>query len=183
MPNSRAAAIEGVFQHPIFAPDGQVEGALIQVAGAAVQLVVARGDEAAAAALGAVRSGQQVVAEGEEQAESPKGPAEHRVVALSRLRSVDGAKPAAVKRSVPAPAYRGKVVRFNYARHGAKNGVVLDTGDFIHTRPEGMAGLRLKVGDEVAADGDAWALASGTGYVVEASTVNGKPVHRKPKDH
>ena len=70
-------------------------------------------------------------------------------------------------------------MRVNYARHGAANGVILDTGDFIHTRPEGMAKLKLKVGDPVAADGDAQRLADDSGWAVEASMVNGKPV--KPR--
>ena len=32
-------------------------------------------------------------------------------------------------------------MRLNYAKHGAANGVVLDNGDFVHTRPDGFAAL------------------------------------------
>ena len=51
---------------------------------------------------------------------------------------------------------------------------MLDTGDFIHTKPDGMARLGLNVGDKVEADGDAQMLSTGKGWAVEATTVNGK---------
>jgi hypothetical protein len=68
----------------------------------------------------------------------------------------------------------GTVVRFNYARHGQANGVVLDTGDFVHTKPDGLARLALKVGDKVRAEGRSQPLATGQGRVVEAVRVNGQ---------
>ena len=52
--------------------------------------------------------------------------------------------------------------------------MVLDTGDFIHVKPDGMARLGLKVGDKVEADGDAQMLSTGKGWAVEATKVNGK---------
>jgi len=64
----------------------------------------------------------------------------------------------------------------NFARHGEANGVVLDSGDFIHTKPEGMKRLRLKIGDAVEADGDAQRLADDTGWAVDATSVNGRVV-------
>ena len=45
--------------------------------------------------------------------------------------------------------------RRNFVRHGEANGVVLDTSDFIHTKPEGMAKPKLRIGDSMQADGDA----------------------------
>ena len=75
-------------------------------------------------------------------------------------------------------------MRLNFARHGEANGVVLDSGHFIHTKPDGMAKLKLEVGDRVEADGEARPLSTGTGQVVEASVVNGKPVGKpKPPKH
>ncbi|WP_256220106.1 MULTISPECIES: hypothetical protein [unclassified Variovorax] len=68
-------------------------------------------------------------------------------------------------------------MRLNYARHGEANGVVLDTGDFVHTRPDGFERLGLKIGDEVRAEGRAQPLATGEGRVIEAVRVNGRPVH------
>jgi hypothetical protein len=168
--------IEGVFQHVIYSPRGDVEGALLEVSGAPAQLVFERHDEAGAEAFHGVEPGQRVVVEATPQGPSPKGDAEHAVYAFGRLASVNGRKPVRRKPAAAGAAYNGKVARFNYARHGAPNGVVLDTGDFIHTKPEGLARFKLKIGDTVAADGDAVALSTGGGYVVEATTINGKPV-------
>jgi len=148
---------------------------LLQVEGRPLQIVFQRHDAESATAFDNVDEGQTVVVEAELQGASPKGQSEHPVYAYSRLVPVDGRKPAK-PRAASGPAYRGNVTRFNYARHGAANGVVLDTGDFIHLKPEGMARLKLKIGDKVEADGDAQMLAGGTGWAVEAVTVNGKAV-------
>ena len=97
--------------------------------------------------------------------------------AFSRLRSVDGKKPAK-SRATDDGSCVGRVVRFNYARHGAANGVVLDSGDFVHTKPAGLVALKLKVGSRVRASGDSHPLAHGRGRVVDAMAVNGKRVKR-----
>ena len=89
---------------------------------------------------------------------------------FGRLVSVDGRKqPKAAADG--GPAVRGTVVRFKYARHGAANGVVLDSGDFIHLKPEGMARAGLRIGDAVQAEGDVRPLATGSGQVIEAAKV------------
>ena len=168
-------AIEASFKHLIYSPHGGVEGVLLEAAGSSIQLVFERHDEESPAVFDGIGEGQTVVVDAVPAGRSPKGAGEHPVYAYRRLRSVDGRKPVRAK-PAPAAGYRGTVVRFNYARHGAANGVVLDTGDFIHTRPEGLARLKLKIGDTVQADGDAQLLASGTGWAVEAVTVNGKKV-------
>ncbi len=73
----------------------------------------------------------------------------------------------------PHASVSGKVVRLNHARHGAPNGVLLDSGDFVHTRPDGFETLGLKVGDMLEAEGPARPLATGTGRVIEAHRANG----------
>ena len=72
----------------------------------------------------------------------------------------------------------GIVERLNYVRHGEANGVVLDTGDFIHLKPDGMRQVDLKVGDSVDVDGKVHPMELG-GRMVEATVVNG--VHLKGK--
>jgi hypothetical protein len=99
----------------------------------------------------------------------------HAVYEFRRLLSIDGRKPAKPK-ATPATAYQGKVVRFNFSRHGRPNGVVLDSGDFIHTKPDGFLKVKLKPGATVRADGDAHLLATGRGWAVEASATNGKRI-------
>lgn len=164
-------SVEGRFQHLIYSPKGHIEGVLIDTDGVLTQFVFDRHDEDAAAAFAGLKSGQALVIEGIEEGPSPKGDAEHTVYRFERLASVDGKVPRQVD---TAGSIDGKVVRFNYARHGQANGVVLDTGDFVHTKPAGLARLALKVGDKVRAEGRSQPLATGQGRVVEAVRVNGQ---------
>lgn len=166
-------SIEGAFQHLIFSPKGLVEGVLICVDDQPAQLVFDRHDEMSSRDFETLSKDQTVVVRAKRQGPSPKGESEHKVYAFIRLVSVDGRKP--IKRKIPkGPAFKGTVARFNYARHGEPNGVVLDTGDFIHTKPQGFAELRLKLGDKVGADGESRFLGVGRGRVVEAVRVNGR---------
>ncbi len=167
------ALIDGRFVHLIYSPKGGIEGVLLDTDDGRVQIVFDHHDEEAHRPFEALSPGQALVIEAAPQKPSPKGEGEHPVHAFSKLKSVDGTKPEKPKRSRDA-AYSGTVERLNYARHGAANGVVLDSGDFIHTKPDGMSRLKLEVGDRVEADGDAHLLATGRGWAVEATRVNGK---------
>ena len=171
------ARIHGQFKHLVYSPQGGIEGVLIASADGPAQIVFDKHDDASAESFAHLRDDQQVVVEATPAGPSSKGEAAHPVHDFVRLVSVDGQKPAK-RRAASGAAYRGVVVRFNYARHGAANGVVLDTGDFIHTKPDGMAMLGLAIGDAVEADGDAQMLSTGTGWAVEAAWVNGKAVGR-----
>ena len=168
-------SVEGRFQHLVYSPKGGIEGVLIDTDGVATQFVFDRHDEGAAPAFEGLQAGQALVIEGTEEGPSPKGEPGHTVYRFERLASVDGEPP----RSAPLDErVEGTVVRLNYARHGEANGVVLDTGDFVHTKPDGFARLRLKVGDKVRAEGRAHPLATGEGRVVEAVRVNGRAVRQ-----
>ena len=172
-PHQDLWSIEGRFQQLIFSPKGAIEGVLIETDGLPTQFVVDPQDGAIADQLARLNVGQSVVLEGPEEPPSPKGEAAHFVYRLTRLASVDGRE----KSPPDQPGdVSGKVVRLNYARHGVPNGVMLDTGDFVHTKPDGFERLGLKVGDKVHAEGPSRPLFTGHGRVVEAHTVNGKPV-------
>lgn len=166
-------ATEGHFTQLIYSPNGLIEGLLIDTNGTPTQYVIEPHDIASTQAVIGLQPGQSVVVEGSEAGPSPKGEGEHYVYRFERIAEVDGHLPES--ESTPGEA-RGKVTRFNYAKHGAANGVVLDSGDFVHTRPDGLAALGLRIGDEVHATGKARPLATGTGRVIEARTVNGQPV-------
>ncbi|SFM75123.1 hypothetical protein [Variovorax sp. OV329] len=166
-------SVEGQFQHLIYSPKGAIEGFLISTDGVPMQFVTDPHAPDLVEQLGALREGQAVVVEGIEAGPSPKGEAVHSLYAFERLASVDGKEP---KASRDAHEVAGTVVRFNYARHGAPNGVVLDSGDFVHTRPGGFEKLGLEVGDKLVAQGDARPLVTGTGRVIEARRVNGQPI-------
>ena len=73
---------------------------------------------------------------------------------------------------------QGVVKRINYTRHGEANGVVLESGDFVHLKPAGMKRVALKVGDHVSAEGPAALMPLGQ-QVVEAETVNGSSIMSK----
>jgi len=166
-------SVEGRFQHLIYSPKGRIEGVLIDTDSVPTQFVFERHDEDAAAAFAGLKPGQALVIEGTEEGPSPKGEPEHTVYRFERLASVDGKAP---RQADIAGSVDGKVVRFNYARHGEANGVVLDTGDFVHTKPHGLALLGLKLGDKVRAEGRTQPLATGEGRVVEAVRGNGQPL-------
>lgn len=175
-----STTVQGEFVHLIYSPKGDIEGVLLDAAEGPVQLVVEHDDDTSGAVLKHLRPGQQLSARVAPMKPSGKGGGAQPTHALQALLTVDGKKPPAPKAD-EATGYRGRVVRLNYARHGAANGVVLDTGDFIHLKPDGMAELKLKVGDEVHAEGDAQRLVDDRGWAVEAVEVNGRPV--KPRKH
>ncbi len=162
----------GTYLHLVHDPKGGVEGFLVQADGETIQFVLDKHDDASGALVATLKSGQAVVVAGEALPPSPKGRGAHPVRAFRKLVSIDGQRPSKV--DAAATGYAGKIVRFNYARHGAPNGYVLDSGDFIHVKPDGFTKLGLKVGDAVRAQGDAHFLATGGGWAVEAERVNGK---------
>jgi hypothetical protein len=160
-------SLEGRLAQLIYSPRGGIEGLLLDVDGTPAQFVLAPHQTDAAAGLA---EGQHLVVEGTHAGPSPKGEAEHDVYHFERLVSVDG-------KVREAPAVNGDVsgtvVRFNYAKHGAANGVLLDSGDFVHTKPDGLLRLGLEIGSFVRAEGEARMLVTGAGRVVEARVVNG----------
>jgi hypothetical protein len=178
MASKQTLSLKGQFTYVIFSPKGEIEGALLGFENGLAQLVFDRHDDEAGAAFTALRQGQIIVVEAQRADVSDKGVAEHPVFTFVKLAEVDGVAPPKPKSSKDAD-YEGTVVRLNYARHGEANGVVLDSGDFIHLKPEGMKKLKLKIGDKVSADGDAHLLATGRGWAVEATSVNGKKVKSK----
>lgn len=70
----------------------------------------------------------------------------------------------------PQPV-RGVVAAVHYARHGEPNGVILESGEFIHTRPDGMKKLKLEIGSKVVARGEMRMTVFGT-PLIEAREVN-----------
>lgn len=167
--------LSGTFEHVIFSPHGAVEGVMIDVDQQRVQLVLEPHDEAAALPFTDMLPGQALQVRATRQGPSAKGISPHPVYAFQSLKSIDGVAPSKRRRATD-PGYSGVVVRLNYARHGSPNGVVLDSGDFLHLKPNGMKQFKLKVGDAVQALGDAQFLATGGGWAVEVESINGKTV-------
>ncbi len=168
--------VTGKFEHLIFSPKGAVEGLLMRVDDAPMQVVVDP-EFGHSTLLAELEPGTRIELESTPRKPSPKGESVHPVHELHKLLKIDGRK--ATADLVPS-TFSGTVVRLNYAKHGEPNGVVLDSGDFVHLKPDGMARAAIKVGDRITASGEAQRLALGRGHVVEATKVNGKMIKRKP---
>jgi len=169
--------IEGRFQHVFYSPRGQIEGILIDVDGESIQLVFGRHDNNAPSQFRSLKPGKMLVVNASTKGPSPKGARAHCVYRFKKLVSIEGRKPGK-RKPIKSEISAGKIAYFNYARHGEANGVVLDTGDFIHMRPKGFSQFNLKVGDKVRSDGEIHQLIAGSGRVVAAMRVNGKNVLR-----
>lgn len=174
--DGRVWAIEGRYVHPIYSPRGGVEGIMLDVDGVAAQFVFGHGPDDAAP-FGKLKPGQRVTVEGTEAKPWPEGENAHAVYQFKRLAGIDGKD--VHDGAQPAHA-EGKVVRLNYARHGEANGVLLDSGDFVHVRPDRFATFGITIGDTVQASGPGRALADGSGRVIDAVELNGKRLDKKP---
>lgn len=165
--------IEGKFQHVFYSPKGQVEGLLMDVEGESVQVIFDRHDSKSPALFLSLKKGQLLALKASAKALAPKGVRAHLVYSFIRLFSVDGHKPT---KQIPAKsvASSGLVTYFNYARHDAANGVVLDTGDFIHIKPKRFSQFSFKVGQRLKATGVIHQLSSGTGRVMKPVQINGQ---------
>lgn len=162
-------SIEGVFKHLIYGPRGEIGGCVIDADGVMVQFVFDHGGDNGFG-FKQVVPGQVVTVEGIEAKPWPQGDMAHAVYQFKRLAGVDGA----MAKAPPPPGHtEGKVVRMNYARHGEPNGVVLDSGDFVHVRPDRFGALDIALGAHVKASGPAHRLADGSGHAIDAVEVNG----------
>lgn len=170
--------ISGKFRHAIYSPKGLIEGILLDADGQAVQIVI-EPDEPLAESFAKLKPGMKLELEACEAEPSHKGPAAHPVHHLHRLISAGG---RAQQLEPLQQRVKGIVARFNYAKHGEPNGVVLDSGDFVHLKPDGMSASALEVGDPVEAEGMARAMVVGH-RVIEATRINGKAVARKHPPH
>ncbi len=161
-----------------FAPKGEVAGWMVEVEGTIVQVNIPPDQ----ADLVRDRIGREVEVEvGPEPkvADHPTG--DHRVYKIvagaDQSKRGPGAggpghKPPHPPEHAVSAEVTGHVQRLNYAKHGEANGVVLDTGDFVHLKPDGMKQVGLQVGQPVTARGKGRPTATG-GKAIDAEVVNG----------
>lgn len=177
----RSETLRGTVKAVNFAPKGEVDGIILEVGGETVQVNVP--PDKAAYILGLL--GEEVEVEvGPEPkvAEHPKGghPV-HKLVAFRGEHESGsaghGEKPHHPGHGEPAEV-SGRVARLNYAKHGEANGVVLESGDLVHLKPDGMKKAGLGIGDEVTATGKGTTSQTGV-KAVDAESVNG--VELRPK--
>ena len=176
--------MSGVVKTLNFAPKGEIDGVLIEVGGDLVQINIPHelGDHAR------TLIGQEITVRTKPEPKVEEHPAgDHPVFKLAAFldRAGEAEDFAARKQKPPPPGHAepvevsGIVGRLNYAKHGEANGVVLDSGDFVHLKPDGMKKAALKIGEQVTARGKGSPLSTG-GHAVDAETVNGIQVAPKP---
>lgn len=143
--------ITGICRQWLFSPKGEIEGVLLAVKGAVVQLSLDAATGLALTRSSAVGKRIRALATADH---SPKtAGAAHPVYKFVSFADAAG-EAADPPGADPAKAVlKGVVAALHFARHGEPNGVVLETGEFIHLRPHGMALLGLGVGAEVRAVG------------------------------
>jgi hypothetical protein len=163
----------GTLQDFNFSPRGGVEGFLLHSDGQTVQVNVSV-DVGFAVVRGIGQNVEATVEPDSDGVKHDKG--DHPVYKLVTLTGTDG-KALIFSGTIDAELVTGQgiVKRINYARNGAANGVILDSGDFIYLKPAGMKRAGLKVGDRVSAEGTASLMPLGQ-QVIEAKTVNGVAV-------
>jgi hypothetical protein len=165
---------QGLLQEFNLSPTGAIEGFLLHNAdGVTVQVNVSP-DVGFAVVRGI---GQNVEATVEPDDLSTKtGKGDHSVYRLISLTGNDGKALIFANRSDgEVVTVQGVVKRINFSRDGAANGVVLESGEFIHLKPDGMKHASLKVADHVTVSGTASLMPLGQ-QVIEATTVNGVAV-------
>jgi len=161
--------ISGVCRQWLFSPKGDIEGVLLAIKGAVVQVTVNPATGLLLTRATAPGKRLRVLATSDH---SPKtAHAAHPVYKFSSFADAAG-QAIDPPGADPAKAVRkGVVAALHFARHGEPNGVVLETGEFIHLRPHGMALLGLGVGAEVRAVGELRLTALGQ-PMLEARQVN-----------
>jgi hypothetical protein len=155
-----------------YGPKGDIDGALLRGGDRTVQVNIPPHLGIAIALT--VPVGQSVEATVEAEPELHKHPdGEHPICRLVALKAAAGRVFAldghGAEKTVTV---EGVVGRLNYARHGEANGVVLESGDFLHLKPDGMKRVGLGVGEPIRAEGRARLTPMGT-RAIEVDVANG----------
>jgi hypothetical protein len=162
------ATVQGVLREFNLSPGGVVEGFLLHTDKGTVQVNVAP-EVGFAVVRGIEQNVEAVVAP--EKLKGRRGG--HPVYRLVTLRGANG---QAIICAEPGEAQdvsmQATVKRINYARNGLADGVILDSGDFIHLERIAMKKCGLKPGDTVTVEGTARRMPLGN-LLIKARRING----------
>ena len=162
--------IVGTSKHLLFSPKGGIEGVLLKVGRAVVQITIEPGIGAIFAGLAAPGKRVRLLASPDR---SPKTKhAAHPVFQFESLADAEGREIELPDEDNTNATVKGVVATVHFARHGQPNGVVLESGEFVHLRPDGMQQLELTIGMKVTAIGALRMTVLGT-RLLEARRVNG----------
>ena len=163
--HEKSESLSGLLQRLLFSPKGGIEGLLLKVDSKAIQISMEPGSADANALNDAVGKPIEVKASADHSPKTKYGA--HPVYQLDGITKLAG---KAFKSNVTQPI-SGIVAHIHYAKHGEPNGVILESGEFIHTRPPGMKKLKLQIGSKVVVHGEARVTVLGTA-LIEAHEVN-----------
>src|SRR5258706_13601744 len=158
--------LSGQLQQLLCNPKGGIEGILVMVGSKSIQISMEHAGSDAKALMEGVGKPIEVKGSADHSPKTKEGA--HPVYKLDFITKIAG---VAVKPRGDAPPISGVVAAIHYAKHGEPNGVVLESGEFIHTRPHGMKKLKLDVGSKVVAHGEVRMIVLGT-PLIEAHEVN-----------
>ena len=161
--------ITGICQQLLFSPKGGIEGALIKVRGGVLQVSM-QPDEGAYFSR-SVGLGKRVRVLGVADHSPKTRDGAHLVYQFESFADAAGGAVESAQADPDNTVIAGVVAALHYARHGQPNGVVLETGEFIHMRPHGMAHVGLGVGSKIKAVGQVRMTVMGT-RMLEAREVN-----------
>ena len=167
---SPAELLVGTCQYLLFSPKGSVEGILMTTQGRTVQVSTSAEIGAAMARKTGPGKRLRLFAIADHSPKTAEG--DHPVYQFESLAGADGLALEWPVGDEGATSMKGVVARIHYAKHGQPNGVVLDSGEFIHLRPHGMAAIGLGVGAKVSATGEMRMTVLGT-RMLEARHANG----------
>ena len=161
--------IHGTCQQLLFSPKGGIEGALVKMQGSVVQVSVRPDQGAALMQLTGPGRRLRVLAVADHSPKTAAGA--HPVFKFESFADVAGQAIDGPEADPGQSTIKGVVASWHYARHGEPNGVILETGEFIHLRPHGMAAAGLDIGSRVNAVGELRMTVLGT-RMLEAHRVN-----------
>jgi len=163
--NAKSQSLSGQLQRLLFSPKGAIEGLLLKVDSQPIQVSMKPGSADSKVLSSAVGKPIEVEASADHSPKTKNGA--HAVYQLNSITKLAG---KAFKSNGTQPI-NGVVANIHYAKHGEPNGVILESGEFIYTRPPGMKKLKLRVGSKVIAHGEARTTVLGT-PLIEAHEVN-----------
>ena len=167
--SKNADTISGILTQVLLSPKGVIEGLLLSIRGKPVQLTTAPGaiDDYAHTLV----TGARVVATATPDHSPKTKGGSHPVFKVQQFTKI-GTRTISQSSFVTGPAVlKGRGATLHFARHGEPNGVVLESGEFVHLRPHGMEKSGLKVGDKVIARGERRLTVLGT-TLLEAHEIN-----------
>jgi len=161
--------INGTCQQLLFSPKGGIEGILVKMKGKILQVSMRPETGAMLAFVTVPGKRVRLLAVPDHSPKTSK--ASHPVYLFESFADATGHSVELADTDPENTTIKGIVAAFHFARHGQANGVILEGGDFIHLKPQGMVQSGLVIGSKVNAVGKVRKTLLGT-RLLESRHVN-----------